>query len=829
MARAKRFYLCNLIPLWEIDDEHLEVDWIQEEAVDGEIVEMKVVVKDIVLDMQKPNFSVQFEINENDILLFGGLDDHMMTIASQQEKDAELRALAVMGENDPLPPDQRLKKIFVSPTTGANSKGLIRAFWQATWQDDVAGEPEYYFDFRLEVGDKTFKERSDRELTVKRNGADGTGAAAGKALALPVVGWSREETFAEQTIDQVALLDNVNTGKPVSFIVTPSEEATLLWILLIPPRQDVAGGAALLKNAWVVPKYLPLEGPRRLNLKATIGGSEVKASKVEKEVAERFPGQAGALFAELRLNPGRPQIKPPEPTIAINEQQQRANALLSGEQDLKRELDAELAKWAKDNSKNLSPRDSYYAYTLQEYAFKLSNDPATSLIRPRPTNSAALAKWRKDFRKSYLLGLMIMSSGKEADDREKRADIIAVSLAEAGFITEAMNIVGMFNSREDQKIVYETSLKQSGQATSEQLKTLLKYFTEGTGVFAESELVDIFGFLMGAIDGEARLLPSATQGFIQRLGTTNAQRNEKLDAIAAALIEAYANDPDLVLALAGFLFFSEPFRRPFAERMWRESRSYLLFKVLSSVEFNEPGYDAPTIDGVTLTMARDMPWVYENKQRFFTDFLVFLGERSGAPFPRPANVAFNTLRSWLEAQTEAICGAAPKVFPGEIRHWLNLYQMIADVYFFHVDRGDVEPDLAGHIGRLTASDPNRLRMRADCDVLATYGARCLRAMGFTSVGYMGIWEMRGSNYGTGHAAALLKKDERYYVVNNKQAYQITAGDEAAAHRRVRDDINNILNNPARYEVYYAPAEPDGAMSAKILERAPETRRRDLEP
>ena len=42
---SKRFYLCNLIPLSKIDLAHLEVDWTQEEARDGEIVEMRVVVK----------------------------------------------------------------------------------------------------------------------------------------------------------------------------------------------------------------------------------------------------------------------------------------------------------------------------------------------------------------------------------------------------------------------------------------------------------------------------------------------------------------------------------------------------------------------------------------------------------------------------------------------------------------------------------------------------------------------------------------------------------------------------------------------------------------
>jgi len=828
MARAKRFYLCNLIPLCEIDDEHLGVDWTQEEAKNGDIVEMRVVVKDLELNMLTPDFTIDFEVNENDFLLFGGLDDHVVTITSKPGEGAEHRSLTILGENDSVPSDQRLKKIFVSPLPDNPSK-LIRAFWLAVWQDDIAGSPEYYFDVKLKIADKTFEERSDRELTVKGEGADG--AEGSGALVLPAVGWSLEETFAERGVNQIALLDEANTGKPVSFVVTPDENATLLWILLIPPRNEAPGEGALVKKPWQVPQFLPLEGARLLNLKATISGKEVKASGVEKTVAERFLGQKGALFAELRLNPGRPESKPPEPTISVKEQQQRATALMASGQDLKKlksELDTELAKWAKDKKKNLSPNDPDYAYTLQEYAYGLAHDTTTSEVKPRPAGGGALEKWKKDFRKTYLLALMIMSSGEEVKDREARANVIAMPLADAGFISEAMDIAGMFTGREDQKFVYKSVLKQVGKATAEQFKTVLQYFIEGTGVFVSSELREAFGFRQGKIGEVDRLLPSETKAFVLSLGKNNKERNEKFDVIVTALIDAYSNDPDLVLALGGFLFFSEPFRQPFADQMWREGKGYLLFKVLSSAEFNEPDYDNPTLDGVTLTM-RDMAWVYENKQRFFTDFLFIFCERAGTAIPPPANLNFASLRSWLEAQTEKIAGAAPKVYPDHEKYWFDLYNMVTDIYFFHVDRGNVTPNLSGHIGALIASEPGNLRLRADCDVFATYGTRFLRAMGFTSIGYMGIWEMHGSTHGTGHAGALLKKDDRFYIVNNKEAYKITPDTEAAAHRKLRDEILDILNSPAHYEVYYAPSGPSGEMSKKILERAPETRRRDLEP
>jgi hypothetical protein len=847
MGRAKRFYLCNLIPLWEIKDEHLGVDWTRKDAKDGEVVEMRVSVTDLDLNLQAPDFSIEFEIKENDYLLFGGRDDLTLTINSRAAEGAEHRPLVVLGEHDPPPPDRRLKNIFVNPVTGKGStpSRLIRAFWRATWQMDIAGSPEFFFTVELKFAGKTYKERSDYELTVSKAGAAGTGAgtdagaaatgAAGKTLTLPAAGWSRAEMFAEQTVNQSALLDKVHTGRPASFVITPDDNATLLWILFIPPRTDVSGGPALLKSPWKAPRYLPLENINALRLRATVGDTEVAATDVAEEVAERFPGQEGALFAEVKLFPGREKAKL-QPSLKLSEQQEGADALLSADaatKKLKAELDAELKKWGAGAGKNLSPTDSDYAYTLQEYAHKITHASITDVeVKPRPAGGKSLETWKSNFRKSYLLGLMILTTGASVGAREKRAQIIAQSLVEAGFITEALSLLGLFTDRAEQEYTYEMMLKEGGKVTAAQWPTLLNFFTAGTGVFAESKLFEVMGFGQGSItiDGDEikRITPDSTKAFIENLGGNDKARNEKLDVIVTALVDAYANDPDLVLALAGVLFFQESFRRPLAERLWKEDKGYLLFKILSAHEFNEPGYDEPTFDGKTLAMA-DMAWVYENKQRFVTDFLVRFCERVGVKLPRPPKLTFTELRSWLEAQTETIAGAAPKVFPRDIKYWLQLYAMVADVYFFHVEDRDVKPHLNGRVDKLVASEPNKLRLRADCDVFATYGTRFLRAMGFTSIGYMGIWKMEGAAYGIGHAGALLQKDDVFYIVNNKLAFKITAADEAAAHVRLSKSILNVLSQPQHYEVYYAPAEADGAMSSKLLERAPETRRKDLEP
>ena len=840
MGRAKRFYLCNLIPLCEIDDEHLEVDWTQEAAKNGEIVEMRVVIKDLDLDMTKPDFNIEFEINENDVLIFGGLDDHVVTITNKAAvEDTERRDVSIIGENDAIPPDQRLQHIFLSPLPNAAPQKLVRAFWSATWQDDIAGEPEFYFDVKLDFNGETYKERSDRELTVSEDsfaGAATGGASSGATpLVLPAVGWSLDKIFAEQPVDQLALLNEPNVGKPVAFVITPDANASLLWILLIPESNAAAAAGALIKTPWTVPRYLPLENIKNLNLKGRIGATEVAATTVAKAEAEKFSGQKGGFFAQLTLNEGRAKTDPPDPSITVTEQQQRANALMTAERQLvtlKTALDKELAAWATAESQDIDPTNSDYAFTVQQFAFNITHG-SDSLVLPRPAGSAARKKWTDAFQKAYLIALMIMATGNKVERREERASLIASTLAEGGFITEALNIAGLFSTREAQKFTYETIL-QGKEATAAQWTVLLNFFTAGTGTLGETDLTEIFGFNTGTFELEGvetrRLLPTAeTPAFIQQLGANDTQRNAKLETITTSLIDAYANDPELIWVLSGFLFFQRSYRQPFAEKMWREGKSYLLFKVINSMDFVEPAYGEPTYEGVTMTMARDMTWVYQNKQRFAVDFLVFLCARAATPIPRPANLNFNSLRTWLEAQTEVIAAAAPKVYPDNEEHWFQLYNLVTDIFFFHVDRGDVTPDLHGHIGGLTSSEPSNLRLRADCDVFATYGTRFLRAMGFTSIGYMGIWAMTATGgFGIGHAGALLKKGDGFFVVNNKQAFRISAADQATAEKRLRDSILDILNDPEDKQIHYAPSDATGGMPDVIFDQTNATRRTDLE-
>ena len=833
MARAKRLYFCELIPLWELDSDHLEVDWTQEQAKNGEIVEMRVVVKDLDLNMKTPDFTVEFEIAESDYFFFGGWDDPELTFTSKTDKTKEHRALAILAPNAKPPANERLTKIFVSPLPTAPQK-LIQAFWAARWDGDFVGDPEYFFDVRLDFKGKEFEERSDHELSVSNenfgqaSGTPGTGGTASGALVLPAVGWSAKESFAEKTVNQLALLDQANSGKPASFLITPDANASLLWILLIPRSNDAPGSGVLIRKAWTVPRFLPLENIKTLDLKATINAKEVKAATVDKAAAETFPGQTGGLFAQLTLKEGRERSTPPDPGFSVAEQQQRANALLASNA-LKQTVDQELTAWAAANGKSLSQTDSQLANTLQEFSFTLTHLADASSIKPRPTSGTALSKWTKNFQKSFVLGLMIMSAGSSADNREVTAGHIADGLAQAGFVTDALTLANLFSTRERQETTYETILK-GARPTATQWTTVMNFFTAGTGSLRDAEVHEAFGFL-NSTSGD-RLVPSHTRAFIAKLGTNETERLPKLEAITTALINAYANDPDLIWVLSGFLFLHPPLRQPFSDKLRANNQDYLLLKILMCPDFIEPGYAGQlSHDSVSLTMGRDMTWVYQNKQRIGVDFLVRLCDFAGTPIPGPANLSFNSLRAWLEAQTDTIAAAGVKVYPENKDLWFALYNLVTDTFFFHVDRFDIRPDLHGHIGALVSDAPNNLRLRADCDVFATYGARFLRAMGFTSTGYMGIMPLTATGgFGIGHAGALLKKDGEFFAINNKRAKPLAAATEAEAQRKLRDELFTVYTTrPTRYLLYFAAPDSTGGMLIGIPEQDEALRRRDLEP
>jgi len=288
----------------------------------------------------------------------------------------------------------------------------------------------------------------------------------------------------------------------------------------------------------------------------------------------------------------------------------------------------------------------------------------------------------------------------------------------------------------------------------------------------------------------------------------------KLRAILDILIDNYKKSDDLMTNVAKILIFYREFRNYFSTWMWEKDKEYL-FKLLESEYFIEPGYGPTVFEGMELTMARDMPWVYSWKQRYYIEYIVELGKRSKIDIPKPAmkpkmklKVRFEVIKKWLDDNTELIGEALAKMYSEEPEKITRIYEQIADIFFYHVERGDVKANLSGKLAHLKPGAPQKMRIRADCDVLATYATRFLYSVDFKPVGYLLILP----DVGDGHAAALLKKEDIYYAVSNKEISKLSSETEKGAISELKRIALEIYEEePVPYKVFYAKSEEKGKM------------------
>ena len=487
-----------------------------------------------------------------------------------------------------------------------------------------------------------------------------------------------------------------------------------------------------------------------------------------------------------------------------------------------------LETWAqgKKPAPSTDPGNKDFAFTAQELAYEITHKPApdTTELIDKPADKTKQKAWEIAFRDAYHLALMILESTK-ADQREARAGLIASDLAAAGFITEALDLAGKLPD-ENKKFIYDTVTQTPKNASAEQIKLVSTFFAGREATPGDHPLLD--------------KLTDRSGDYARLLGKS------KLIAALEPTLAKYKKDADYLEGLAEILVFEPGSRVAISDWLWTTDKAYL-FEILSSDYFVEPGYGGKQFADAAgqaraLTMAADMPWVYSYKQKYYTDFLVNLGKKHKIEIAAPASLKFNDLKKWLDAETKDIGAALAAEFPNSPEKITDAYENIADIYFFHVDRGDVTPDLAGKLGHLPAAEPALMRLKSDCDVLATYATRLLRSAGFTPVGYMAIMPTKG----VGHAVALLKKappaepaaagetpkqpPERYYIVNNKQVTANDAATKEKAIKAMRDDALKIYDPvPDAYKVCYDDAATNGAMTQAVWTLAESTRRKDLEP
>ncbi len=482
-----------------------------------------------------------------------------------------------------------------------------------------------------------------------------------------------------------------------------------------------------------------------------------------------------------------------------------------------------LEDWAqtKNPKPSTDPTHKDFAFTAQDLAHDITHANQANLL-DKPKDPAQLKTWQTAFRDAYQLALMILDTSG-TDQREIRAALIASDLASAGFVTEAMDVANRLPDKQKEEI-YETVVQSPEAASADQLRTVSAWFAGSK-----------------ASPGDHPMLSSLTDrsgDFAKRLGQA------KLLAVLAPTLKAYRKEADYLEDLAEILVFHKAGRVAVSEWLWKEDKDFL-FEILETDYFGEPGYAVNQFTDASgtpreLTMAADMPWVYTYKQKYYTQHLVALGAKHQIQIDKPADLRFATLRTWLNAQTEHIGAALAAEHPNAPDKITAAYAQIADIFFFHVDRGDVTPNLAGQLGHLGPADPSGMRLKSDCDVLATYATRLLRSAGFTPVGYLALIPATGD----GHAVALLKKadpapppepdkpaqpaPERYHIVNNKKVTPSAAPTKEAAIKAALADALRIYNSaPEAYKVYYEDAAANGAMTSDLWTTKERVRRNDL--
>ncbi len=485
-----------------------------------------------------------------------------------------------------------------------------------------------------------------------------------------------------------------------------------------------------------------------------------------------------------------------------------------------------LEAWAagRTPSPSTDPTDRDFAFTAQALAYEITHqpEPRNFELLDKPTDKAKLASWTTAFRDAYQLALMILDS-KGTTQRESRAASIATDLATVGFTTEAMDVAGQLpdDHKED---VYEEVAKSPQHASTDQVTTLSQFFTT-----------------RAASPGDHPLLASLTDrsgAFAKKIGKA------KVLAALQPTLAKYRNDADYREALAEILVFDVASRVPVSDWLWKADKDYL-FELLDSEYFVEPGYDGTQFEAAdgtprALTMQGDMPWVYTYKQKFYVEYLVKLGARHAIDIKAPSNLRFPALKAWLDAETEDIGAALAAEHPNAPDKVTEAYQHIADIFFFHVDRGNVTPNLAGKLAGLGPDAPNDMRLKSDCDVLATYASRLLRSAGFIPVGYLAV----EPDVEPSHAVALLKKalpgeepaegeaatpgPDRYYIVNNKQVTPDDARTKEDAITAARDDALRVYDpEPNAFKVFYEDAAADGAMTRDLWTTDEKVRRKKL--
>jgi hypothetical protein len=223
----------------------------------------------------------------------------------------------------------------------------------------------------------------------------------------------------------------------------------------------------------------------------------------------------------------------------------------------------------------------------------------------------------------------------------------------------------------------------------------------------------------------------------------------------------------------------------------------------------------------------DMVFAIKTKQQLYVKFLTDLGTKNGITMKAPANFNITTLKAWLDTNTENIGQIAAKEYPKDNDAIFGIYKTIADIFFYHVDHDkDIIPDNEGKLAKYTTGGkPEKTRIEADCDVFATYAMRLYNSAGFEPIGYLGIYPSGTFAARAAHAAALIRKNNEYFIINNKNMFKSNISDTKPGDKKeeaivemqtqaIKDAYADPL--PTTFDAYYADAGAKGAYPADFL-------------
>lgn len=300
---------------------------------------------------------------------------------------------------------------------------------------------------------------------------------------------------------------------------------------------------------------------------------------------------------------------------------------------LDEELDEELKSKIQDQ-KSLDPTHREYARSLQGYGYDITHDMsgnATDLL-PEPKDPKAKEAWKRRFQKIDKLANRILDkSGPDVEQKEARAEMLAVDLATAGFLNEAMALAPKITDLDLRKFVHKAVLDQPAKVTEAQIATIAQDQASNAKSMADHALL-------------ARL--TSDQGvYAKALGSA------KVNAALKVIVKAYANDPDLPEKLAGLMFFHPGGRVAFTEWMLADKRGALLKQVSEQAYFVE-GANVSVGTATQHPDAATLGWAIGNKQRITVEDVIAVCAAAGTPLKPPAARDIATLKAWLELNTE---------------------------------------------------------------------------------------------------------------------------------------------------------------------------------